>query len=310
MTSPIHPIITAARPEARHRAGFTLIEMMVAVAIMATLLVLFATMISHVSEISKTGQKRLDNDDAGRLALDIIGGDLSGRIVRDDLSTLMIEREGADPAHSQPTLAFLTEAPASPPSGSVVSAAPDTIAFVGYRLTNPSSGLERVSQQLTLQSLPQTPTPSQTNPLATLLAAPETQSQVIAPEVIRMEIEFVNRTNGIFMTEPPQGTNPILYVPSAYTSNSPTLSTLPGSALPDWKNVEAIVVTLVCIDQSTKGLASVSNKLPAIAASFVSPTGLSSNSVSAAWQSNSLSLRMPGLPAASIRIQTRTYPVP
>ena len=312
----ISPMLAVTRPKAHRREAFTLIEMMVAVAIMATLLVLFATMISHVSDISKTGQKRLDNDNAGRLALDIIGGDLAGRIVREDMSTLLIERGSTNP---NPTLSFLTEAAATLPSGLVVSTPPDTPALVGFKLTNPSTGLERFSQQLTLASLPQVVSASQTNPLGSLMddfrAADTSQTnspaQTIAGEVIRMEVEFLNATNGVFMTNPPLLTNPVLCVSSNYSTNSlHTLSSIPIGILPDWRNVQSIVVTLVCVDLATKRLASVSNNLESIASSFPASTGLSTNPVSVAWQSNALSLRRPGLPAASIRIQTRTYPMP
>jgi len=80
------------------RRGFTLIEMLVAMAVLALVTIVLAQMLQAASQTWLTGQARVNNFNKGRSMLDLLVRDLQGGLYRDDL-----------PAFPNGDVAFYTE---------------------------------------------------------------------------------------------------------------------------------------------------------------------------------------------------------
>jgi len=79
----------------RHR-GFTLIEMLVASAVLALMLVLFLSMIDSTAKLTSSSHQRIGADSGGRQALDRIGTDWARAVFRPDLPDLIEKINGND----------------------------------------------------------------------------------------------------------------------------------------------------------------------------------------------------------------------
>ena len=75
---------TLAKPPAR-LAGFTLIEIMVAVAVLVILILFVAQLTNSVTAITRVGTKHMDADTQARTVLDRLGFDIGRMIRRNDL---------------------------------------------------------------------------------------------------------------------------------------------------------------------------------------------------------------------------------
>lgn len=72
------------------RKGFSLIELLVAMAVLAILLVLLAQMFSMVSNTWRAGRSQVDNFAQARVALDVIGRDVESSVLRPDLPSFFV----------------------------------------------------------------------------------------------------------------------------------------------------------------------------------------------------------------------------
>ncbi len=88
---------SGVRPRA---AGFTLIEVVVAVAVLTILTVLVAQLTKSASTITRVGVKRINTDTQARAVLDRIGVDISNMIKRTDLDYYIKQPTGYN-GHSQ-----------------------------------------------------------------------------------------------------------------------------------------------------------------------------------------------------------------
>jgi len=67
------------------KSGFTLVELLVAVAVLALVAMVLAQMLQTASQTWMTGQARVNNFNKGRSMLDLLVRDLQGGLYRDDL---------------------------------------------------------------------------------------------------------------------------------------------------------------------------------------------------------------------------------
>jgi len=71
------------------RVGFTLLELLVAMAVLAILLVFLTQMVGSVSNLYSQGKARSEANGVGRTLLDTVTGDLRQAIIRPDLATFV-----------------------------------------------------------------------------------------------------------------------------------------------------------------------------------------------------------------------------
>ncbi len=290
------------RPMRRGRGAFTLVEILVAISVLVLVLVLFSQILTHVTSVTTSGRKRLDADAGARAALDQIGRDLSARVRRLEAGFLVSKKAGSDAFY------FFAEAP-----GWRVGTDPaDTIALVGYRV-DATNGLERVGQTLPLEG---------SNAFSGLaddlaarvagLSANAAEVQILAPEVVRMEVEFlpISRISSANM-------------PTRETSNAGDLTTLdasgeisrrPGSQIADLSFASLLVVTIACVDPSTRrlvqdaGVGQIAAKFPDAVDGALSSGGSGTDGWSAIATESRFGLQQQSA-AGLVRVYRRFYPL-
>lgn len=165
----------------RTQGGFSLIELLVACAILGILLVALLSITNSTLSVTKLSQRRLDGGAALRGALDRMAADLSAAIVRDDLPPLFVissSTNGSDEIY------FAAQAEGYDGGRGV--------ATIGYRIHE--GKLERGAQGAgwTTNQL------AFAQPLAASVIAP-TNFDVAGGKVFRLKVEFIG-TNGMRIT--------------------------------------------------------------------------------------------------------------
>ncbi len=103
---------------ARHGAGFTLIELMVAMAVMAVLVVLLFSMVDAATKLWRENENRVDAYREARAALAVMTSDLRSILVSTNTKYFSTNIPGANPTGATNGLFFLTKLPlsAQPPN--------------------------------------------------------------------------------------------------------------------------------------------------------------------------------------------------
>lgn len=301
-----------------HAPGFTLLEILVAVAVLALLIALIAQMTSGQMNTTSLSNKRLDADSQARVVFDRMAGDFAGILNRPDADFyLQRNSEGNNDAFY-----FYSDAPA------FSSGAPEDrnpVSLIGYRL-NATNGLERLSRGLTWSNIPfltYTNSPVTTDMLpiqqTTLLESfkedlgPSTNATVIGEGIFRFEVGFLLKP---YVKS--DGTSAPAYfsvqpfnerLPSASPAG-PGHKSLNGIGLSD---VQAVVVTLAILDDQsrkvlgippTASLEGMASKLPDMGGGAP---------VAPVWQSvltnDITTLGVPPKAGSQVRIYQRIFPL-
>lgn len=97
-----------AREPGAERAAFTLIEVLVATAVLAIMLVLVASLINSASQSTRTTEGRLDTASMARIAFDRIGDDLNSLVWDKQITLVVGEGNNTSPASQlSDSLAFV-----------------------------------------------------------------------------------------------------------------------------------------------------------------------------------------------------------
>jgi prepilin-type N-terminal cleavage/methylation domain-containing protein len=116
------------------KAGFTLIEVLVSVALLAILLLIVTSLFSQTLSVSAVSNHRISADSGARQALDRLGADFSHALIRSDLPARIEKQPGND------GIAFH--------AASEGYTGDRGISRVGYRIQDDSGQLERGAQGL------------------------------------------------------------------------------------------------------------------------------------------------------------------
>jgi prepilin-type N-terminal cleavage/methylation domain-containing protein len=289
------------------KGGFTMVEILVACAVLATLVVFVAQMVGNASSVTGSSRKRMDADEEARAAFDMLAGDIASMVKRADINPLFIATPGND------RIFFYSMAPAystNPPDFN------SQVALVGYVATNATNGpsvtgtngLLRDAVLMTWDQVGFTPLSAMSG---TTNATPEIQLGLtnfhsIAPSVCRFEYSLLMRPGSVNADGSTNGEG-------VYSQTN-----TPGLSL---KDVSAIVVAIAVLDPTSRKIApaDVDTRLAAvmqdalISSSAGSGAGSSSNASGIpveSWQSNVLTA--PGLPKAvtsQVRIYRRFFPI-
>src|SRR5438876_4478785 len=134
-------------------AAFTLIEVMVSIAILVFMVALFAQVISHATAITRVDSRHVDTDTQARAVLDRFAADVSRMLKRTDLDYYVKQPAGYNGhgnghgyGHQLQTgqqgsdqIAFFCQTSAYPESGNFTPAQQGPVALVAYRINEDST---------------------------------------------------------------------------------------------------------------------------------------------------------------------------
>lgn len=123
------------------RLAFTLLEMLVSIAVLALLIVLVASLMTSATSATVQSGKKMDSDSQVRIIFDRMQNDFASMVRRQDVDYIFAKQNGND------TMYFFSEA-ARYFDSTVSDSAKSSLALVGYRV-NSSFQLERLSRGLT-----------------------------------------------------------------------------------------------------------------------------------------------------------------
>lgn len=161
--------------------AFSLVEMMVSLAVVAVMLTLLNSLVGHVAQTWRSGKVASDNQSKARIALDIIARDLAHSLVNEGLPGFL-------DSSGRPSLTFHS-AQCGPVNGGF-STRP--LSLISYRLMDTGEfsqrGLQRAQLGFDFATPPTSAAAFPAQVPATALAA--AQYQVIGPGILRMAYCF------------------------------------------------------------------------------------------------------------------------
>jgi len=238
------------------RRGFTLIEILVAISVLALIVLMASQIFSGSSTAISQNYSTMGALDASQAVFQQIGADVSRMLLRDDVDYGFAKIAAGTPGNmaGNDLLSFYARTLGLASTGVPPTGTTRALSVVSYQvITNASSKLELDygAQQMDWDN-------SGSNPFVTtsatqLLAPPNTLPTVsslatLAPEVIRMEICFQ------LVSDPKGNTNPQLLTPTVpvYVAPNP-IPTAPSIAIPrPIRNLAGIIVGIVVIDTKSR----------------------------------------------------------
>jgi prepilin-type N-terminal cleavage/methylation domain-containing protein len=190
--------VNALKQRGRSR-GFTLVELLVSLGVLAILVLLATQLLNSAATITTLGHKQMDADSQARQLLDRMAIDFAQMVKRSDVNYYFKGGSGG-PQTGNDHVAFYS---AIPGYSTATSTTRDAISQVGYRV-NAQNKLERLGKGLVWNGVSSTE-----NPLIfwQAMAAPtatdySTWGEIIGPEVFRFEYAYV-LTDGTLSITPP-----------------------------------------------------------------------------------------------------------
>jgi type II secretory pathway pseudopilin PulG len=274
----------------RHPSAFTILELLVATAVMALMLTLLLQITNHTLQASKTTTQQLDSTQAARQALDALSGDLANALTTDGGALLAQASDGA------PSLAFLTYGRGPAPGTRFLA--------VNYRLKD--NRLIRAYNAIEWSSPPG------------FLAAAETASAVtsesaLSAGILQFAVLAVLEDGSMvsLLNPPASGTAwgasgsadfEGQTVPTGWTALVPSRPPLPSPLDPTTARVRSLLVAIASVDEQNLALLSPDQK-----DSFTQP---SSSDPVALWETELASKTFPGPAKAAIHFQSKVISLP
>lgn len=307
-------------------SGFTTVELLVATAVLALMVVLVVQMVNTAGNTTRQSGARIDADNEARAVFDRMSRDFSGMLNRSDVDCLFSKNAGND--------AFYFQAEAAAYTGAIADAAARSpVALVGYRINPNTCQLERLGKALSWDGAPAADSaggpifltfgngtvPESASTIAgrwpgVVGGPPHTDGEdesyhVISAAVFRMEFAFLKFDAATSQYVP--------YVPSSQTA----LSGASGGL----KDIAAVVVAIAILDEAsqnpvrtdaTSGLkkATADQMIAALEdVSTLAPGASTAEFMAAKWKASVESASFAsnaGLPraaASNVRIYQRTF---
>jgi hypothetical protein len=187
----------------KFRSAFTIVELLVSIAVLVVLVLLIGRLFSSASAITASGNKRMDADAQLRSLFDRIAVDFSQMVKRSDVDYYLKSPSTTQTANDQ--LAFYSTVSGYYPS----TGSQSPISVVGYRINSTSGStsfnkFERMSKGLVWNGVSSSDTPVVFLPLtisATWPAATNGNSdpdyELIAPYVFRFEYYYLLKNGNL-----------------------------------------------------------------------------------------------------------------
>ena len=303
--------------------AFTLVEVLVACAVLVLLVVMVAEMVGSATSVTSASKKRLDADDEARLVFDRMDADIALMLKRPDVSPLFQTNANSnDPTDLNDAFFFYSQAPASSTNTTVNNS---QIALIGYRVVSTnqnaqSNGLTRLGVEESWDALSFITNVS-TN------GVDDTNYHLIAPSVFRMEFALLmkpgstnNSTNFNIGFAGPVPSNTV-------STNGTNVFFQTNNLGQSLKDVAGIVVALAILDPTSQKIIG-TNALTTLATNMEDAnttnyqfanqiySGTASNGIPVdSWKTNALNYSGTGLSAippgarSEIRIYQRYFPI-
>jgi prepilin-type N-terminal cleavage/methylation domain-containing protein len=288
-------------PARRENSAFTLVEMLVAMSVLALLVVLVTQLVNNASSLTTLGNQRMDADSQARPLFERLALDFAHLVRRSDVSYYL--KTAGTPMTGNDLLGFYSAVQG------YHSTTPSPISVVAYRVnSDPSSAvaynrLERMGKGLDWNGASPANIPIVFLPLTLHGTWPSVASssayddsdpakrtyEIIGPQVFRFEYYYLEKATGSLVKYPVTWT---------------TLSAVAA------KDAAAIVVAIAVIDPkskvllSTSQIATLGQSLPDYA------SGWGPGELLARWQSALDRItNMPRPAISSIRLYERSFPL-
>jgi Tfp pilus assembly protein PilV len=317
--------------------GFTLVEVLISIAVLVMALVLVSQLTSGISSLTMNANKRSDADGQARLVFNRLAADISKMVRRADVDYLFSKQTGND------SISFYSEY-----FGSGSNTTDPTISVVGYRINNVASQgaqLERGAENRTWSTVTyafsntisaQRLVTSVTNP-TTLPSINGVNYQALADQVFRFEFCFLlcdgslstsyynnSITNQLAGTHSPtpNDSSSLGYQTGSWWSQpnvADYVCTGITSGLASWKktnklsNIEAIVAAIAVLDNKRRVILPTSGGAPDLSPLVnVLPDAVDGQDIASTWnaivnrQNNNVAYPPAGVPQAAA-IAVRVY---
>ena len=290
-----------------HRHAFTLVEMLVSMAVLTLFLLVLAQLLNSATTITTRGNKLMNGDSQGRSVLDRMAVDFGQMMKRSDVDYYLKGGTGGSQTGND-QIAFYSQVPGYYPS----SGAPSPVSLVSYRVNSVSgttafNKLQRMGKGLLWNGVSPTSTPVVFSPQTISGSWPaatnnsvDSDYEVIGADVFRFEYYYllIGQTVG--------GTT---Y--SSKLSYTPWDTRIAGhNAVAGFRDVSAIGVTIAVLEPKSRVLVSdsqldtLANQLPDFSQTM-QPGDLDTQ-----WQSAvNATTAVPRSAASAIRIYTRFFSI-
>jgi type II secretory pathway component PulJ len=320
----------------RSSGAFTLVEMVVSMAVLALLIAMIGQLLDSAMAVSTLGNKHMDGDAQARTVFDRMAIDFAQIVKRPDVDYFLkdnVTTQAGNPAVND-QMAFYSQVPGYDAT-STSSTEQSPVSLVAYRINSQSTSsdynqLERLGYGLawngygaSVSDLPVVFSPASTTvipntitsnwPNATSMAADSSYEELIGPDVFRMEYYYLLRGQTISVT----GNSTASSLPSQASAipwyngvSSPFSNHTSVNGLQD---VAAIAVVIAVIDPKSRVLVSNAQLVTLAGQMQDFSSGMKPGDLENDWQNAINSASGAGIPkiaASSIRIYRRDFILP
>lgn len=170
--------------------GFTLIEMLVALSLLALVMVLFSHIVGSVSQITDLSKRKMDAISQLTFALDRLDTDFRRAAKRNDLRPYFAKKTGND------ELRFYSQ---------VGGYSGDRgVSLVAYSVVADAEGKTALQRSASGRSWDENPLVFDASANAGSVAIDSNDTQVLTPGVYRFEVGFIDKATGAYKLEPAQ----------------------------------------------------------------------------------------------------------
>ena len=220
----------------RSERGFTLVEILVAVAVLTVIVLTVTSLFHSAALLASTDSRRFDADAHARSVLDRFGIDLAKLLEREDLDYYL--KDPSAPQTGNDQLAFFCELPGYYPS----SGSQSSVSLVAYRI-NAVSQLERMGKGLVWNGVSSVNAPLVFLPVkitdlwpASTNASADTDYEVVGAQAFRFEYYYILK--------------------SGVLSSTPWDTAAGHTAVAGFQDVAAVGVAIATIDPKSRTLLS------------------------------------------------------
>lgn len=114
-----------------HRGGFTLVELLVAIAVLVLVIVMIAQLMDMTTRTIAASNKQVDEDDSARTVFNMMANDFGGMLKRKDVDYFFYKN---DTAPGNDSMWFYSHAPSYYVGGGAGPVSESPLTFVGYRI--------------------------------------------------------------------------------------------------------------------------------------------------------------------------------